>query len=70
MLCLYLPVRSLHWRAVLQVILCEATLEKRDTKDWQVGKIASKCKDFVDYVRRCFKKLGITCEVSVQDTNC
>ena len=60
-----LPSRSLHWRAVLQVILCDVTGEKRDTKDWQVGKVAAKCRDFTDYVRRCFKKLGIACEVCI-----
>ena len=51
------PDRSLYWRAVLQVILRDVTGEIRD--DWQVGKIARRCRDFSEYVEKAFKKLGL-----------
>ncbi|CAH1799394.1 unnamed protein product [Owenia fusiformis] len=51
------PQKSLFWRALLQVILSDLTAEKRD--DWHVGKVASKCSDFSEYVIKSCKKLGI-----------
>jgi len=58
-----LPNRSLLWRAILQHILLK---HKPDlgVDDQQVGRIASKCTDFYDYVVKCFKKLGIELQMT------
>lgn len=55
-----LPSRSLIWRAILQVILKENVPDLR-FQDHQVGRIASKSTDFIDYVRRAL----IRCKKSV-----
>ena len=59
---LQLPSHSLLWRAILQHILLK---HKPDLqfKDQQVGRIASKSANFLDYVRKGFAKLGLTLEV-------
>ncbi|XP_006821789.1 putative methyltransferase-like protein 25 [Saccoglossus kowalevskii] len=50
-----LPSQSLFYRAVLQVIIQQHyTLP---TRQQRVGKIAAKCKTFVEYVRKSLKKL-------------
>ncbi len=52
-----MPARSLHYRAVLQVILQDLTGGLQD--DWQVGRIAAKCTSFTQYVRKALTKLNI-----------
>lgn len=53
-----LPSHSLIWRAMLQVLMLQV---KPDLSfhDQQVGRIAAKSLNFVDYVHRAFKKLSI-----------
>ncbi|XP_038612763.1 methyltransferase-like protein 25 [Tachyglossus aculeatus] len=52
-----LPIESLFYRAVLQVIIKECYgISKCDQ---HVGKIYSKSSSFVDYVRKSLKKLGL-----------
>lgn len=51
-----LPVRSLYFRALLQVLLKEHY--RIPTREEVVGKLANKCKDFVEYTRRALTKLG------------
>ena len=53
-----LPSHSLLWRAVLQVMLLQV-LPTLSFHDQQVGRIATKSADFVDYVHRAFKKLKL-----------
>ena len=43
-----LPDISLLWRAILEVILVNSKVE-RSTRN--VGRIAAKCEDFLQYVR-------------------
>jgi len=61
-----LPSHSLLWRAILQHILLK---HKPDLqfKDQQVGRIASKSANFLDYVRKGFAKLGLTLEMSSEE---
>merc|ERR1711879_708791 len=61
-----LPNRSLLWRAILQHILLK---HKPDlgVDDQQLGRIASKCTDFYDYVVKCFKKLGIELQMTLDE---
>jgi len=56
----------LLWRAILQHILLK---HKPDLqfKDQQVGRIASKSVNFLDYVRKGFAKLGLTLEMSSEE---
>ena len=56
-----LPNQSLLWRAVMEVIFNDLNI---DTDNRGVGRIASKCKDFVQYVRKCEKKLCISVDMS------
>ncbi|XP_008572633.1 PREDICTED: methyltransferase-like protein 25 [Galeopterus variegatus] len=52
-----LPTESLFYRAVLQDIIKDCYgITKCDR---HVGKIYSKCSSFLDYVRKCLKKLGL-----------
>lgn len=59
-----LPDRSIYWRALLQEILCDVIGVQRDDwqarNDWQVGKIASKCHTFTEYVHKALQKLRLT----------
>ena len=61
---LQLPSRSLLWRAILQHILLK---HKPDLqfKDQQVGRIASKSANFLDYVNKSFAKLGLNLQVNI-----
>jgi len=70
-LCVFqLPPVSIYWRALLQVILTDQVgkPEQRSCLDhqnhlngnWHVGKLASKCPTFNEYVRKAFIKLGLT----------
>ncbi|KAI0224820.1 Methyltransferase-like protein 25 [Lamellibrachia satsuma] len=65
-----LPDRSIYWRALLQEILCDITGVQRGDwqarNDWQVGKIASKCHTFTEYVHKALQKLRLT-DVEVSD---
>ena len=58
-----LPSKSLIWRAILQVILRE-NIPDISFKDHHVGRIASKSKDFIDYVRKAIKKMEKKFEIS------
>ena len=60
---LQLPSRSLLWRAILQHILLK---QKPDLqfKDQQVGRIAAKSANFLDYVQKSFAKLGLALQVN------
>ena len=51
--------RSLFYRAILSVIMKEELSIDSEKKEYKVGKIFSKSKNFVDYVRKCLKKLVI-----------
>ncbi len=53
-----LPSHSLIWRAILQVLMLQV---KPDLSfhDQQVGRIAAKSSNFIDYVHRAFKKLSL-----------
>jgi len=53
-----LPTKSLLWRSILQVMFNKYAPDL-SFKDQQIGRIASKSTDFVDYVRKAFKKVGI-----------
>ena len=59
-----LPDRSIYWRALLQEIMCDITGVQRGDwqarNDWQVGKIASKCHTFTEYVHKALQKLRLT----------
>lgn len=50
-----IPVRSLFFRAVLQVLLKERY--RVPLRQEAVGKLANKCRNFVEYTRRAIKKL-------------
>ena len=56
-----MPNISLLWRAVMEVLFDKAnvSLDNRG-----VGRIASKCNDFLEYVRRCEKKLCVDVQLS------
>ncbi len=58
-----LPSTSLLWRAVLQIIFRDVAplLSHRDK---QVGRLAAKSENFIDYVRKALKKAGVTSELS------
>ncbi|ROT80200.1 Methyltransferase-like 25 [Penaeus vannamei] len=58
----YNGLNSLYWRALLQVLLKEKLGDKFNAS--QVGRIASKCKDFAEYSRKAFEKLGLNIEVT------
>ncbi|XP_071832700.1 probable methyltransferase-like protein 25 isoform X2 [Apostichopus japonicus] len=51
-----IPIRALFFRAVLQVLLRDHY--RIPSRKEAVGKLASKCKDFVEYARRAMTKLG------------
>ncbi|GLG94330.1 Methyltransferase-like protein 25 [Gryllus bimaculatus] len=57
-----IPVTSLFYRALLQVILKHKT--GHDRADWQVGRIASKCQNFEEYCNKSIKKLKIDLEIT------
>ena len=59
-----LPSKSLLWRAILQVILLKHK-PNLNFDEQHVGRIASKCVDFEDYVVKSFKKLGFELKVSI-----
>jgi len=61
-----LPSHSLLWRAILQHILLK---HKPDLqfKDQQVGRIAAKSANFLDYVQKSFAKLGLTLQMSSEE---
>ncbi|XP_070535072.1 probable methyltransferase-like protein 25 isoform X2 [Ptychodera flava] len=52
-----LPSKSLYYRAVLQVII-EEHYEKLSS-DQRVGRMAAKCKTFLEYVRKALRKLQL-----------
>ena len=52
-----LPNRSLIWRAILQVIMKE-NIADLTFADHQVGRLAAKSTDFLDYARRAIVKIG------------
>jgi len=58
-----LPNKSLLWRAVLEVILSMVAPSIPKTQR-TVGRIATKSKNFVDYVRKAFVKLKVEAEIS------
>ncbi|XP_063594637.1 probable methyltransferase-like protein 25 [Penaeus indicus] len=61
----YNGLNSLYWRALLQVVLKEKLGDKFNTT--QVGRIASKCKDFTEYSRKAFEKLELNIEVTNEE---
>nr|XP_006009118.1 PREDICTED: methyltransferase-like protein 25 [Latimeria chalumnae] len=52
-----LPIESLFYRAVLQVIIKERY--GAANRDRHVGKVYSKSSSFLDYIRKSLKKLGL-----------
>ncbi|XP_037796143.1 methyltransferase-like protein 25 isoform X2 [Penaeus monodon] len=61
----YNGLNSLYWRALLQVVLKEKLGDKFNTS--QVGRIASKCKDFTEYSRKAFEKLELNIEITNEE---
>ncbi|XP_067001301.2 probable methyltransferase-like protein 25 isoform X2 [Anabrus simplex] len=59
------PVEALFYRALLQVILIQKY--ERESPDWQVGRLANKCKDFPEYVTKALKKLELNIELTVPE---
>ena len=58
-----MPSQSLLWRAVLQhLLLLHNPL--LGFQDQQVGRIAAKSANFVDYVQKSFVKLGLELKVA------
>ena len=58
-----LPSLSLLWRAVLQLIF-QDTAPGLSHKDRQVGRLAAKSANFIDYVHRACKKADINSTLS------
>ena len=58
------PGQSLFWRAVLQVILRDVS-GGECRQDWQVGKLATKCSDFTQYVYKAMEKLNMQHQVYI-----
>lgn len=58
-----LPSQSLLWRAILQVILLKHE-PNLSLENQQVGRIAAKSANFVDYVERAFVKLNLDLKMS------
>jgi len=59
---------SLFYRALFSVILKEVFNLDPNDKSYQVGKIFSKSKDFVDYTRRGLKKLKLSSNLISDET--
>lgn len=59
------PIEPLFYRSLLQVLLVEKC--RHSLPDGQVGRLASKCKSFPEYVSKALKKLGVTFEVSLNE---
>lgn len=60
---LSLPTKSLLWRSILQVMFRKYAPDL-SFRDQQIGRIASKSKDFIDYTRKAFKKVGFENEIN------
>ena len=60
--CFQMPSQSLLWRAILQHLLLLHNPEL-GFQDQQVGRIAAKSANFVDYVQKSFVKLGLQLKV-------
>merc|ERR1711879_1135059 len=61
-----LPSHSLLWRAILQAILLKHK-PNLQFKEQQVGRIASKSANFLDYVTKSFAKLGFNLEMTPEE---
>ena len=60
--CFQMPSQSLLWRAILQHLLLLHNPEL-GFQDQQVGRIAAKSANFVDYVQKSFVKLDLQLKV-------
>ena len=60
--CFQMPSQSLLWRAILQHLLLLHNPEL-GFQDQQVGRIAAKSANFVDYIQKSFVKLDLQLKV-------